>query len=223
MKHQKWVICFIVLLSCFIMSMIEAVIQPGYFVKSFMKMALFLGLPVLFFIFNKDHLLKQLFIFTKKSIFTALSLGISLYLLIIVGYFLLQEIVDFNQITTQLTNGIGVNASNFIFVAIYISFINSFLEEFFFRGFSFIVLTKVSTRLFAYVFSSLAFGLYHIAMMIGWFSLPIFLLSLLSLVAAGILFNWLNEKYGSIYVSWIVHLCANLGINTVGLMLFGII
>ena len=221
MKHQKWVICFIVVLSCFIMSMIEAVIQPGYFIKSFMKMALFLGLPII--IFSKDHLVKRLFTMTKKSLFTALTLGISLYILIVVGYFLLQELVDFNQITTQLTNGIGVNASNFIFVAIYISFVNSLLEEFFFRGFSFIVLTKASTRLFAYVFSSVAFGLYHIAMMIGWFSIPIFLLSLLSLVAAGMLFNWLNEKYGSIYVSWIVHLCANLGINTVGLMLFGII
>ena len=223
MNHKKWLICFIVVFSCFIMSMIEAVIQPGYFAKSFIKLTLFLGLPILFFIFSKDHLFKRLFTLTKKSLFTALTIGIGLYIFIVVGYLLLQHIVDFNQITTQLTNGIGVNASNFIFVAIYISFINSFLEEFFFRGFSFIVLTKVSTRLFAYIFSSVAFGLYHIAMMIGWFSLSIFFLSLLSLVAAGMLFNWLNEKYESIYVSWIVHLCANLGINTVGLMLFGIL
>ena len=31
----------------------------------------------------------------------------------------------------------GVNAGNFVFVALYISIVNSLLEEFFFRGFAF--------------------------------------------------------------------------------------
>ncbi|NMO95148.1 hypothetical protein [Paenibacillus lemnae] len=38
----------------------------------------------------------------------------------------------------------------------------------------------------------------------------------------GLLFNWLNEKNGNIYASWMVHMCANLAINTIGFMLFEI-
>ena len=41
--------------------------------------------------------------------------------------------------------------------------------------------------------------------------------------AGGCIFNFLNEKCGNIYPSWLVHLCANLAINTVGFILFGIL
>ena len=106
---------------------------------------------------------------------------------------------------------------------IYISFINSLLEEFFFRGFAFLSLKRLTGRGFAYVFSSLSFALYHVAMMIGWFSLPLFMLMLAGLFVGGMIFNYLNEKCENVYTSWLVHMFANLGINTVGFILFGII
>jgi len=205
------------------MGYVDAIIQPEYFIKSAIKVVLFLTLPLIYFILYKDKMIKTLFSISKKALKTAFTLGISLYVFIVVGYLLLQNVIDFSQITGALSSNIGVNASNFIFVAIYISIINSLLEEFFFRGFSFITLKQYSSRTFAYFFSALAFALYHVAMMIGWFSIPIFLLMIIGLMIGGILFNFLNEKYNSIYVSWIVHLFANLGINTVGLILFGII
>jgi membrane protease YdiL (CAAX protease family) len=57
------------------------------------------------------------------------------------------------------------------------------LREFFFRGFAFTTLRRHSSRAFAYLFSSLAFSLYHLSMMIGWFSLPLYSLILISLFA----------------------------------------
>ena len=75
---------------------------------------------------------------------------------------------------SSLSENIGVKSSNFIFVAIYISFANSLLEEFFFRGFAFLKLKEVSSRKFAYIFSALAFSIYHLAMMIGWFDIVLF-------------------------------------------------
>lgn len=213
----------IILFSCVLMGYVDAIIQPEYFIKSAVKVVFFLTLPLIYFILYKDKMIKTLFSISKKALKTAFTLGISLYVFIVVGYLLLQNVIDFSQITGALSSNIGVNASNFIFVAIYISIINSLLEEFFFRGFSFITLKQYSSRTFAYFFSALAFALYHVAMMIGWFSMPIFLLMIIGLMIGGMLFNFLNEKYNSIYVSWIVHLFANLGINTVGLILFGII
>jgi membrane protease YdiL (CAAX protease family) len=108
-------------------------------------------------------------------------------------------------------------------VALYISFANSLLEEFFFRGFSFVCLKKSVPRGFAYLFSALMFALYHSGMTTGWFNFGIFALTLVDLMIAGIIFDFLNEKSGNIYTSWVVHMFANFGINTVGFILFGII
>ena len=132
----------------------------------------------------------------------------------------LKDIFDFSAITTSLTNNIGVTKDNFIYVSLYISFVNSLLEEFFFRGFSFITLKEYTSRKFAYIFSSLAFALYHIAMMIGWFDVPVILISLAGLFAGGMIFNRFDEKNENIYLSWLIHMFANFATNTIGFILF---
>ena len=64
------------------------------------------------------------------------------------------------------------------------------------------------------------FALYHIAMMIGWFGLPVLLLAILGLFVGGVIFNYFNEKYDNVYTSWLIHMFANFAINTIGFMLF---
>ena len=49
------------------------------------------------------------------------------------------------------------------------------------------------------------------------------LLLLAGLVFGGCIFNYLNELNDNIYSSWFVHMFANFAINTVGLILFGIL
>ena len=62
------------------------------------------------------------------------------------------------------------------------------------------------------------FALYHVAMMIGG-STIILMLSLIGLFGGGLIFNFINEKYNNIYMSWIVHVFANIALNTVGYIL----
>ena len=76
--------------------------------------------------------------------------------------------------------------------------------------------------MFAYCFSSVLFAAYHIAMMIGWFDWPVVLLSMLGLVVGGVIFNFVNEKYNNIYISWLVHMFANFATNTIGFILFNV-
>jgi len=57
-------------------------------------------------------------------------------------------------------------------------------------------------------------------MMIGWFSPLIFLLALTGLFVGGLIFNFFNERFGNIYVSWLIHMFANFAINTVGFIMF---
>lgn len=208
---------------CIFMAVIDGVLKADYFVKSIIKFVLFLILPAVYALFDKEIKIKKLFIPEKKGMTLACVLCVLLYAVILGGYLLLKDVFDFSAITGTLTENIGVSGENFIFVSLYISFVNSLLEEFFFRGFSFITLKRLTGRKFAYLFSAFVFAIYHIAMMIGWFKVDVFLITLAGLFAGGLIFNYLNEKSETIYPSWLVHMFANFAINTIGFMLFGII
>ncbi len=220
MFAKKSAIPVLVCFACLVMGIVDAVIQPGYVVKSIIKIILFLLIPVLYSLCNKDRDMLKLFKPDKKGFLLAFVLGVAVYGVIIGAYFALRNVFDFSALTASLNETTGVNKSNFLWVAIYISFVNSLLEEFFFRGFSFLTLKKVISRKFAYIFSSAAFALYHIAMMIGWFGMPVILISLLGLFVGGMIFNAFNEKSENIYLSWLVHMFANFAINTIGFILF---
>ncbi len=220
MKNKTlWGICAVAIVCCAIMAYVDGILMPGYAIKSIIKVSLFLLLPLLYTLYNREVLFKELFRFQKKGFLVALLLGIGLYLLIVGAYALLRGVFDFSQIAGALTESTGVDKDNFLLVALYISFVNSLLEEFFFRGFMFLNLKKLGYRRVAYVFSALVFAVYHVAMMIGWFDIWLFLLVMLGLFAGGVIFNYLNEKHNTIYTSWFVHMFANFAINTIGYIL----
>lgn len=225
--NNKWryYIIITVLFSSLLMSFIDAFIKPPYLYKSIFKIILFLLIPLVYFLLNKVKIndLKQLFIPRKKDFLISIILGMSVYSIIIIAYMILKNYIDINSIRTLITTTIGVNADNFILVAIYISFINSLLEEFFFRGFSFMILKQEINTKFAYVFSASLFSLYHVGMTSGWFNPVIYVLSLLGLFIGGCIFNYLNNQCKNIYPSWFVHMSANFAINTIGCLLFGIL
>ena len=222
-KQKSFAIITIAVVCCIAMALVDGFWQPGYFIKSAIKILLFLVAPVIYSLLNKDIKLLSVLKPDKKGFKTAFLLAVPLYFLIIGAYLLLKNVFDFSPITTALTGDVGVTRDNFIFVALYISFVNSLLEEFFFRGFIFLGLKKIIELRSAHIISAFLFSVYHIAIMSGWFSLPIFILSMVGLFAGGIVFNLLNSKFNNIYISWLVHMFANFAINTIGLSLFGII
>ena len=225
LNKRAWYVMASVLLCAGLMSFVDGVLQPQYAVKSAIKVAVFLLIPMAYFLVNRDelHRIRRLFAPKKKEFICSLMLGIAVYAVILGGYLLLRGVIDFSSIAGQLAEGAGVRAENFVFVALYISFVNSLLEEFFFRGYAFLTLKELTSRPFAYCFSSALFALYHLGMTAGWFDPLIWLLSMAGLFVGGCIFNRLNEKSGMIYGSWLVHMFANFAINTVGFILFGIL
>lgn len=217
---KKLHIPILVIIACIVMGIVDAVIQPGYAIKSAIKIVMFLLIPIVYGLFLKEFNLTKLIKPDKKGFAIALGLGFLVYIVVLGAYWLFKDVFDFSALTTSLNETTGVNKTNFIWVAIYISFVNSLLEEFFFRGFSFISLKKLTSRRFAYIFSSMSFALYHIAMMIGWFGLPVILISLAGLFAGGMIFNRFDEKNENIYLSWLIHMFANFATNTIGFILF---
>ncbi len=203
------------------MAVVDGVIMADYFVKSAVKLVLFIVFPFLYSVFYKDIILKSLFTIDKSSLKLPLILAFGVYAVITGGYFLLKDVFDFSNITLSLTNNTGVSKSNFLYVSLYISFVNSLLEEFFFRGFCFLSMQNITSKKFSYIFSAIMFSLYHIAMMTGWFSFSLYAIILLGLFAGGLIFNYLNDRTKSIFPSYLVHMAANFAINTVGFILFG--
>ena len=204
---------------------IDTFVHPDYFVKIPIKILFFLALPMLFFIKNRDVFgeFKKMFVLRKDGILKAFLLGIGIYAVIVGGYLLTRSTIDFSNVSASLTEGMGITAQNFIYVSLYISLMNSLLEEFFFRGFGFMTLKKYTSRTIAYIFSSVLFAVYHIGMLVDMFDLWVLLLLLAGLIAGGCIFNFLNETNDSIYPSWFTHMFANFAINTVGFILFGLL
>lgn len=223
-KKLVYIIASVVLFSVMV-NLFDAVIHPGYFVKVPIKMVFFLALPVTFFAVNRSEAgeFKKLFVFKRSGLLKSLLLGAAVYAVIMGAYFLLRNTIDFSKVTASLTNGMDITADNFVYVALYISLANSFLEEFFFRGYGFITLKKYTDRKFAYIFSSCVFAAYHVGMLVGMFGIGALALMMFGLIAGGCIFNYLNEKNDNIYSSWFVHMFANFAINTIGMILFGVI
>ena len=224
-NHKKIYIILSVLLFSLAVTFIDAVVRPPYFSKIPIKILFFLALPMLFFAFWREEWseFKALFRFHKKGLLISLLLGIIIFGVILGGYFALRGVIDFSGVTSSLTEGMGITADNFIWVAIYISIMNSFLEEFFFRGFGFITLKKYVNVRFAYFFSPVLFAIYHVGMLVGMFHPAVLALLMFGLIVGGLIFNALNDKLGNIYPSWFVHMAANFAINTIGFILFDVL
>lgn len=224
MKNTKINIIIISLIAIGIMYIVDSIINPGYLLKSLIKIIIFMVVPIIYTLYDGNIKLKSIFkIRYKRQLLTSLLLGIIVYIVIISAYLILKNFIELGNIKEIIEDNLNVNRNNFIFVALYISFVNSLLEEFFFRGFVFLNLKKVGQKSIAYFFSALAFAIYHIAIMSNWFSIYLFILAMTGLFVGGLIFNYLNDKSQNIYNSWLVHMFANFAINTVGFIMFGII
>ena len=197
---------------------VEALLAPPYFVKSAIKIAIFGGLMLMFSLMGYPVLKTCFERAPKQRIKLAAILFLAVFGVIWAAYFVAAPFIDANQITSALMGKEGITLASFLPVVLYISFVNSLLEECFFRGFGYLTLRKNTSNTFAHVYSALLFSLYHVFILDGWFTLPIFLLITAALFVAGLFFNFLDSK-GSVWPSYLVHMAANFGINTIGVLL----
>lgn len=207
---------------------VEQVWMPGYLVKSAVKiLVLFVGASMT----QKRLGLGAFRVFMggkrpgpaswKKSLF----LGAGAFGGLIAAYGILKGQIDLAAVSVELAENLDIDAANFAFVGIYLTLFNSAVEEFFFRGFLFLNLAKGSAkdRAFAYAYSSVLFSVYHMGIFKNWFEPKITFLALAGLLAAGLLFNWMDEKEENVLSSWAVHAFGDAAIVAIGLRMFSII
>ncbi len=221
-KHNTGEVLKILLLSLVgvaIIGYFDGFAPIPYLWKACGKIVLFLSVPLVYGKLTPSVDYKTLFKLQKQPLLVGGALGFGVICLILGTYFLLFPYLDFSAVEGQLDLRMNINESNFMIVAVYIALCNSFLEEFYFRGFLFFRLKAVSSPLFAHGASSVIFALYHVAIMVTWFDWWVFALCMLALVIGGVLFNLLDDGTESLYPSWLTHGCANVAINSIGAML----
>lgn len=214
-KRNAIMIIITVIVCCIFMAFIETIVEPPYFIKSLIKIIVFFLLPILTMKLLGIKIFKKHTIIDKKIVLRLLITGIVIYLSIMIAYYILNKFLDFSSIINSLSMDQNVSGKDFIFVALYISFCNSLLEEFLFRYFSFIKLSEFLSKKWSYVISSILFAIYHISMVGSSFPLSLILLMIFGLSIGGFIFDYVDDKDKNISNSWIIHMFADFSIMTI--------
>lgn len=221
MHKKKIIMLFIIVLVAIVcLHIIDQYFAITYVSKTIIKIILFILMPFIYIFWSKDNFLSEVL---KKPVFTyrktTITLSIMVFIGIIIIFFVLKNQLNISIIIKELEEKYQVTISNLIFYGSYIIFINSFIEEFFFRGFIFLNLKKLNNKMLAYSISSFSFAIYHIAIFINWFSISVFILAFIVLIIGGLIFNYLDDKPNSFINSWILHMSADLAIVIIGFYL----
>ena len=213
------------LLACIFLYFIEQYVGVSYIVKTLSKLAFFVIIPIIYIkIIKKSSIVEELNLrqLDQKRFKLGFIFGIASFTIVLTAYFIFKGAIDLNGIVSDLQEK-NITPANFIFIGLYVTLGNSFLEEFFFRGFIFLNLYNMKKEKLAYFYSSVLFGLYHIGIFKAWFNIWLILLCLIGLITVGFIFNWLNTKSNNFINSWLVHILADSAIILIGLRMFGII
>lgn len=212
--------------ACVLLYFVEQIMMVDYLTKTLTKVLLFTLVPVLYIKLIKKKSLREslnLKRFDISNFKLGLLFGAVSFLIVIGAFMILRNYIDLNSIALELQSKSKITPANFIFVGLYITLGNSFLEEFFFRGYIFLNLYELGCKKAAYVFSAVLFGLYHIAIFKTWFNIELILLALSGLIGVAVIFNWLNTKSNNFINSWIVHILADAAIILIGMRMFKLI
>ena len=204
------------LIAAALVFLTEQIIKPSYAVKSAIKLICFLNAITLYCAFCKKKFSDVIRLRRIMNIKTILVYMLVFFIGTAAAFILAYGRLDLENIRQSLISKENLTKENCIFVFLYIIFCNSFLEESFFRGF---VTGLFENKRLGSVISAVMFSLYHIGIFITWFDPLIFALCIVGLTAVGLFLQWLSDKYDSILASYITHACANVAINTVGVLL----
>jgi len=217
MQKRAVQIISIAVIACLAMSYIETSLQPGYLIKSICKVILFGGGILMYCFITKQSVSKALNIKRIEHAKSLVLFVLLAYFTIVIGFFLFKGWMDLASIKESLVQKEGLTKQNCLFIFTYIIFCNSFLEESFFRGFIFKGFKE--NKLVAYLLSGLLFDLYHIGIVGSWFNPLLLIVCIGGLAIAGMVLDFVCEKYDSLLASYLVHGVANLAINTIGVYL----
>jgi membrane protease YdiL (CAAX protease family) len=158
----------------------------------------------------------------KKNFFKVLLLGLFLSLIYLSAFLIFKNYLNLDNIANNLKSSADINSTNIIFIGLYIIFINSILEEFFWRGFIFKELNK-KNRISSYLLTGLAFSFHHVIFYYSWFNLPITIIVTLGLIIYSLFASYIFEKYKDLFSCWLIHILVDIVQIYIALVVFKVI
>ncbi|CAM3237397.1 CPBP family intramembrane glutamic endopeptidase [Filibacter tadaridae] len=199
------------LLSIILLLWIEQGLDFSYGWKTVAKAFLFLFIPLVLFRAGKFPFIHFRTI-DRKSMRIALASGLAIMSVIIGAFVILLPYIDIDALLIDIAEK-GVTSTVFPFIAFYILFGNSLMEEFFFRG---VLPSLLGASWIRFLLPSFFFAIYHVAIFLPWFSPPLLALAVTGLWIGGFIFQLANERSGTMLPSWTIHMFADVGVLLVG-------
>ncbi|MEM6611347.1 MAG: type II CAAX endopeptidase family protein [Cyanobacteria bacterium P01_C01_bin.72] len=159
--------------------------------------------------------------FKWQEVKVGLGLGIVMFGVILVAYFLLgQQLIDLEDIRAKAKD-VGITSpALYLAGCIYWSFINSLIEELTWRGFVVSQCKILVPPLTAVIFAALFFTAHHSLALYGYTqNWLVVLLGSLGVFIAGVIWAWCYSHYRSVIPGYISHILADLAIALIGYQL----
>lgn len=115
-----------------------------------------------------------------------------------------DRLIDEAKIVDKIDAQFGVDTSTVLLVAPFTILLNSLLEEFFYRGFSFGLLAR-KNLLLGHLLPAAAFTVQHLLFIYHWVSLVPLLLAIVGLFGLSIVLQIMYARFDTIVAPWIVH------------------
>jgi membrane protease YdiL (CAAX protease family) len=188
---------------------------PSYFFSSIYKL-LYL-IPIIYWLSTKQFFNKFSFTSLKKNIYLILGLTFLTALIYSSAFLIAKNYIDLGLISTSLQSLASINSTNIILIGIYVIFINSLLEEMFWRGYIFKGL--YSNPFIAHIVSAFCFALFHSVFFVYWFNIYLIILIFIALFIFAVVENYVLLKTQDLFSCWLIHAVADIVQITIGLII----
>ena len=229
MNKRKKIIFFIIILTIPPILIISSgfLDKVNYFISSSYKLIFFT--PIFYRMYFQKKKLLESFIegFNwrnfKKYFLSFLSIGLGLSVIYFLGFLFLSRFIDFNQVLSKIKQFASIDAKNIVYVGIYMIIINSLIEEFFWRGFVFKEINKISNHWSVYLLTAFAFSIYHVAIIYDWISFSLLLVAVFGLTGYSIVKNIVFRMYKDLYGCWLIHAMVDTVQILIAFRIFGLL
>lgn len=156
----------------------------------------------------------------RNAFGVGLAFGTAMAAAIIGGYwFIGRQIIDPEQVRDIATQTGLIDLRTYIGLALYLTFVNALVEEYVWRWFTFRQTERIvgtQRRVIAIGLAALFFTIHHTFALIAQFDWLVVVLGSLGVFAGGAIWSWLYQRYRSIWVCYVSHILADVGVFVVG-------
>lgn len=155
----------------------------------------------------------------RRCLSQALGLGAAAVLIFWAAYYALGELLlDRQLIVEKIGQQFSVNARTVMLVAPITIFMNSLLEEFFYRGFAFGLLER-RHRAIAYSLPAAVFTVQHVLFIYHWVTPLPLLMAVAGLFVFALVLQKIYEAADSIVAPWLVHILGDVAMMGIAIEL----